>query len=95
MDEVCKCLSRRVHIQLPFNLRLNSYFPIIHMTFEENFVNPLGKVGLGGTGRVGLFREVQVGQLDSYLAVVEFFMGLRDWSGGLGWEVVVPCNHMV
>jgi len=65
------------------------------MTFEENCVNPLGNVGLGGAGRVGLFREVQVGQLGPYLAVVEFFMGLRDWSGGLGWEVVVPRDHMI
>jgi len=53
------------------------------MSFEENCVNPLGKVGLGGAGSVGLFREVQVGQLSPYLAVVEFSMGLRDWSGGL------------
>jgi len=65
------------------------------MTFEENCVNPLGKVGLGGAGRIGLFREVQVGQLGPYLAVVEFFMGFRYWSGGLGWEVIVPCNHMI
>ena len=65
------------------------------MTFEENCVNPLGKVGLGGAGSVSLFREVQVGQLGPYLAVVEFFMGLRDWSGGLGWEVLVPCDHMI
>jgi len=49
----------------------------------------------GGAGRVGLFRIVQVGQLGPYLAVVEFFMGLRGWSGGLGWEVVVLCNHMI
>ena len=85
MDEVCKCLARRVHIQIPFNLRLNSYFPIIHMTFEENCVNPLGKVGLGGAGRIGLFREVQVGQLGPYLAVVEFLwdlgIGLAAWGG--------------
>jgi len=65
------------------------------MTFEENCVNPLGKVGLGSAGCVGLFREVQVGQLGPYLAVVEFLMGLRDWSGGLGWEVVVPYDHMI
>ena len=65
------------------------------MTFEENCVNPLGKVGLGGAGSVGRFREVQVGQLGPYLAVVDFFMGLRDWSGSLGWEVVVPCEHMI
>jgi len=39
-------------------LRLNSYFPIIYMSFEEDCVNPLGKVGLGGAGSVSLFREV-------------------------------------
>jgi len=33
--------------------------------------------------------------LGPYLAVVEFFVGFRDWSGGLGWEVVVPCEDMV
>jgi len=48
------------------------------------------KSRLGGAGRVGLFREVQVRQLGPYLVVVEFFMGLRDLSVGLGWEVVVP-----
>ena len=84
--------ARRVHHHLPFNLRLNSCFPIIHMTFEEDCVNPLGKVGPGGAGRVGLYRKVQVGQLGPYLAVVDFFVGLRGWSG---WEVVVPCNHMI
>ena len=58
------------------------------MTFEENCVDPLGKVGLGGAGCVSLLREVQVRQLGPYLAVVEFFVGLGDWSSGLGWEVV-------
>jgi hypothetical protein len=65
------------------------------MTFEENCVNPLGKVGLGGAGRVGLLREVKVRQLGPYLAVIELFMRLRNGSGGLGWEVVVPSNNMV
>ena len=66
-------------------LRLNSYFPVVHMAFKENCVDPLGKVGLGGAGRVGLLREVKVRQLGSYLAVVEFFMRLRNglaaWGG--------------
>ena len=65
------------------------------MTFEEDCVYPLGKVGLGGTGGVGLLREVQVRQLGPYLTVVEFFMRLRNWSGGLGWKVVVPSDNMV
>jgi len=65
------------------------------MSFKEDCVNTLGEVELGGSGNVCLFRETQVGQLGPYLAVVEFFMGFRDWSGGLGWEVVVPCEHMI
>jgi len=36
-----------------------------------------------------------VGQLGPYLAVVELFVGFRDWSGGLRWEVVVPCEYMI
>jgi len=51
-------LARRIYVQLPFNLRLNSYFPIIYMSFEEDCVNTLRKVGLGGAGSVSLFREV-------------------------------------
>jgi len=65
------------------------------MSFKEDCVNTLGEVGLGGSGSVCLFREFQVRQLGPYLAMVEFFMGLRDWSGGLGWEVVVPYEHMI
>ena len=65
------------------------------MSFKEDFVNTLGEVGLGGSGCVCPFGEVQVGQLGPYLAVVEFLMGFRDWSGGLGWEVVVPCEDMI
>ena len=77
------------------NLRLDSYFPVIYLSFKEDCVNTLGEVGLGGSGSVCLFREVQVGQLGPHLVVVEFFMGLRDWSGGLGWEGEVPCEHMI
>jgi len=65
------------------------------MSFKEDGVDTLGEVGLGGPGRVYPFWEIQVGQLGPYLAVVEFFMGSRDWSGGLGWEVVVPCEDMI
>jgi hypothetical protein len=65
------------------------------MAFKENCVNPLGEVGLSGASRVGLLREVKVRQLGPYLAVIELFMRLRNGSGGLGWEVVVPSNNMV
>ena len=65
------------------------------MSFKKDSVDVLGKVGLGGPGSVSLFREIQVGQLGPYLAVIEIFMGFRDCSGGLGWEVVVPCEDMV
>ena len=62
------------------------------MTFEENCVNPLGKVGLGGAGCVGLFREVQVGQLGPYLAVSNFLwdlgIGLAAWGGRLQFHVI-------
>jgi len=65
------------------------------MSFKEDGVDTLGKVGLGGPGRVCPFWEIQVGQLGPYLAVVEFFVGFGNWSGGLGWEVVVPCKDMI
>ena len=62
----------------PLDLRLDSCFPIIYMSFKEDCINTLGEVGLGGSGCVCPFREVQVGQLGPYLAVVEFLMGFRD-----------------
>jgi len=65
------------------------------MSFKEDGVNTLGEVGLGGLGCVCPFWEIQVGQFGPLFAVIEFFMGFRDWSGGLGWEVVVPCGDMV
>jgi len=65
------------------------------MSFKEDGVDTLEEVGLGGPGRVCPFWEVQVGQLGPYLAVVVFLVGFRDWSGGLGWEVVVPCKDMI
>ena len=36
-----------------------------------------------------------MGQLGPYLAMVEFFVGLGYWSGGLRWEVVVPSDDMI
>ena len=65
------------------------------MSFKKDGVDTLGEGGLGGPGCVYPFGEIQVGQLGPYLAVVEFFVGFRDWSGGLGWEVVVPCEDMI
>ena len=70
-------------------------FPIIYMSFKEDGVNTLGEVGLDGPSCVCPFWENQVGQLGPYMAEVEFFIGFRDWSGGLGWEVVVPSDNMV
>ena len=81
--------------QVPLDLRLNSCFPIIYMSLKKDGVDTLGEVGLCGPGSVSLFREIQVGQLGPYLAVVDFFVVFRDWSDGLGWEVVVPCEDMV
>ena len=51
---------------------------IIYMSLKKDGVDTLGEVGLGGPGRVCPFWEVQVEQLDPYLAVVEFFLGFRD-----------------
>ena len=88
-------MARPVFVQVPLNLRLDSCFPVIYMSFKEDGINTLGEVGLGGPGCVCLFWEIQVRQLGPYLAVVEFFMGFRDWSGDMGWEVVVPCEDMI
>jgi len=65
------------------------------MSFKKDSVDTLGEVGLGAPGSVSLFREIQVGQLGPYLAVVEFFVGFRVWFGGLRRKVVVPCEDVV
>jgi len=56
------------------------------MSFKEDCVNALGEVGLGASGSVCLFREVQVGQFGPYLAVVDFFYGIQGlvWRSGVG-----------
>jgi len=95
MDKVCQSLARRVFIQVPLDLRLGTCFPFIHMPFKEDGVDALGEVGLGSTGCAGLFGEVKVGQLGPYLAVVEFFVGFRECSGDLRWEVVVPGEDVI
>jgi len=76
-------------------LHLDSCFPIIYMSFKKDGVDTLGEVGLIGPGSVSLFREIQVGQLGPYLAMVEFFVGFRGWFGDLRREVVVPCEDVV
>ena len=55
MDEVCQSLARRVFVQVPLDLRLDTCFPFIHVSFEEDSINTLGKVGLGSPGCAGLF----------------------------------------
>jgi len=65
------------------------------MSFKKDGVDTLGEVCLSGPGSVSLFREIQVGQLGPYLAVVEFAVRFREWSGGLRWEVVVPCEDVI
>ena len=77
MDKVRQSLARRIVVQVPLDLRLDSCFPIIHMPFKEDGVDALREVGLGSAGSTSLFREVKVGQLSPYLGVVEFFVGFR------------------
>jgi hypothetical protein len=40
------------------DLRLDSRFPIINMSFKKDGADALGEVGLGGPGSVSLFREI-------------------------------------
>ena len=87
-------MARRIFVQVPLDLRLDSCFPVIYMSFKEDGVNTLGEVGLSGPGRDSLFREIQV-QLGPYLEVIEFFMRFRKWSGGLRWEMIVPCEDVI
>ena len=95
MDEVCQSLARRVFLQVPLDLRLDTCFPFIHMPFKEDSIDTLGKVGLGSSGYAGLFGEIKVGQLGPYLAVVKFFVRFRECSGYLGWEVIVPGKDVI
>ena len=41
MDEVCQSLARRVFVQVPLDLRLDTCFPLIHMPFKEDGVDAL------------------------------------------------------
>jgi len=58
MDKVCQSLARRVFVQVPLDLRLDTCVPCIHMSFKEDGVDALREVGLGSTGRASLFGEV-------------------------------------
>jgi len=58
MDEVGQCLTRRIFVQVPLDLRLDSCFPIINMSLKEDGVDALGEVGLGSPGSTSLFGEV-------------------------------------
>ena len=58
MDEVCQSLARRIFVQVPLDLRLDSCFPIINMSLKEDGVDALGEVGLGSPGSTSLFGEV-------------------------------------
>ena len=95
MDKVCQSLARRVFVQVPLDLRLDTCFPFIRMPFKEDGVDALREVGLGSAGSAGLFGEVKVGELGPYLGVVEFFVGFKECSGGLRWEVVVPGEDVI
>jgi len=58
MDKVCQSLARRIFVQVPLDLRLDSCFPFIHMSFKEDGVDALGEVGLGSPGSNRLLGEV-------------------------------------
>ena len=88
-------MARRIFVQVPLNMHLDSYFPVVYMSFKKDGVDSLEEVRLGGPGHVGPFGEFQVGKLGPYLAVVEFFVGFSVWFCGLGWEVVVPCEDLI
>jgi len=65
------------------------------MSLKKDGVDALGEVGLGGLCNASLFGEIKVGQLGPYLAVVEFFVGFRECSGSLRWEVIVPSEDVM
>ena len=45
-------------LQVSLDLRFDSCFPIIYMSFKKDGVDTLGEVGLGDPGSVSLFREI-------------------------------------
>ena len=50
MDEVCQCLARRIFFKVPLDLRLDTCFLFIHMSFKEDGVDVLSEVGSGCPG---------------------------------------------
>ena len=54
MDKVCQSLARRVFVQVPLDLLLDT----CHMSFKEDGVDALREVGLGCTGCASLLEEV-------------------------------------
>ena len=58
MNIVCQSLARRVFVQVPLDLRLDTCFPFIHMSFKEDGVDALGEVGLSIPGSTHLLGEV-------------------------------------
>jgi len=79
----------------PLNLCLDLNFPVVNVLFKENSVNSLGEVWRGGSGRIGQSMEVQMGELGPDLVVIKIFMGYRVLFCNLGWEIVIPCYHMI
>jgi len=64
------------------------------VSFEEDSVNSLTEIRLRGPCWVGQAGEVQIGELIPDLIMVEFLVGFGVWLGNLGWEIVIPCDHM-
>ena len=88
-------MARRVFAQVPLNLCLDLYFPVVNVSFKEDSVDSLGEIRRGGSGRIGQSREVQMGELGPDSVVIQFFMGHRVLFCNLGWEIVIPCYHMI
>jgi len=95
VNRVSKCLARRVFRQLSLNLCLDPCIPVVYVSFKEDSVNSLGEIRWRGPCRVGQSGEVQVGELGPDLIMVEFLVGYGVRLGGLGWEMVIPCNHVI
>ena len=80
--------------QVPLNLCLDPYFPVVYVSFKEDGVDSLGEIGWGGQSRIGQFGEVSMGKLGPDLVVIEFCVGFGVRFSNLGWEID-PCHHMI
>ena len=78
MDEVCKSLARWVFLQVPMDLCLDTFFPLIHVSFEEDSVNTLRKVGLGSPGCAGLFGKNQGEEVGSIFGSGQIFCEIQE-----------------